>query len=404
MNTLDRNSLTLPVEVVIEIFSRLPLKSIARSRCVCKLWSSLLRGQDFTDSFSTKSRARPQLLFACSDHRVSKFIFFTSPQPENPEENSNVVVATNHLAPFPLSDVFYGSTNGFFCYEAERIFEGMEGPVFDPVVCNPNTGQSLTLPSLNSRDRHGAKSYLGYDPIGKEFKVLSTLRTFANDEWIVVKHQVLTLGTDDLAWRSVECCVTHSYSSKWICIGGVIYYATSVDDSSRWISWKLSIEKCTIRQLWWTTVANSVWLCRWILVLLPESVRVLRCGYLSRRRCKAWVVQACVRVATFVEGCGYGGHVHRWNGWWKGNRVFSPLYQHVPSYVVYFNVERKTITKVGILGMEAFQGMRFSTHLNYVENAREAYLSNFQWGKCSFHFVCFFFSNVLWKIQQGDDR
>lgn len=105
--------------------------------------------------------------------------------------------------------------------------------MFDPVVCNPNTGQSLTLPSLNSRDRHGAKSYLGYDPIGKEFKVLSTLRTFANDEWIVVKHQVLTLGTDDLAWRSVECCVTHSYSSKWICIGGVIYYATSVDDSSR---------------------------------------------------------------------------------------------------------------------------------------------------------------------------
>lgn len=383
MNTLDRNSLTLPVEVVIEIFSRLPLKSIARSRCVCKLWSSLLRGQDFTDSFSTKSRARPQLLFACSDHRVSKFIFFTSPQPENPEENSNVVVATNHLAPFPLSDVFYGSTNGFFCYEAERIFEGMEAPVFDPVVCNPNTGQSLTLPSLNSRDRHGAKSYLGYDPIGKEFKVLSTLRTFANDEWVVVKHQVLTLGAEDLAWRSVECCVPHSYSSKWICIGGVIYYATSVDSSrySMVACFDLRTEKFTFVEFLETfskEMHHSTTLVNYCgrlgLIMSLES------GFVTGEctSFEMWVLEDAARHE-------WSKHVYVLPPSWKdvvtevmyiagmvgeSEIVFSPLYQHVPSYVVYFNVERKTITKVGILGMEAFQGKRFSTHLNYVENVK----------------------------------
>ncbi|KAH0930201.1 hypothetical protein HID58_015928 [Brassica napus] len=42
----------------------------------------------------------------------------------------------------------------------------------------------------------------------------------------------------------------------------------------------------------------------------------------------------------------------------------------LPSYVIYFNVERKTITKVGIQGMEAFQGKRLDTHLNYAENVK----------------------------------
>ncbi|CAF1865826.1 hypothetical protein YC2023_055091 [Brassica napus] len=43
-------------------------------------------------------------------------------------------------------------------------------------------------------------------------------------EWISAKHQVLTLGTKNLSWRMVECCIPHNCSDKWICISGVIYY------------------------------------------------------------------------------------------------------------------------------------------------------------------------------------
>ncbi|CAN7061568.1 unnamed protein product, partial [Brassica rapa subsp. trilocularis] len=50
--------------------------------------------------------------------------------------------------------------------------------------------------------------------------------------------------------------------------------------------------------------------------------------------------------------------------------VLAPWFENVPSYVIYFNVERKTITKVGIQGMEVFQGKRLDTHLNYVENVK----------------------------------
>ncbi|CDY34486.1 BnaC04g13130D [Brassica napus] len=61
--TADEVLLKIPIDLIIEIFSRLPLKSIARCRCVSKRWASLLRRPHFTELFFTKSLARPQLFF-----------------------------------------------------------------------------------------------------------------------------------------------------------------------------------------------------------------------------------------------------------------------------------------------------------------------------------------------------
>ncbi|KAF3580610.1 hypothetical protein DY000_02035014 [Brassica cretica] len=124
------SSLSIPDDLVLEIFSRLPLKAITRCRC---------------------------LLFACKDD--SKLFFFSSPQPENPEENS-YVVAANHLARFPCSDRFSAPTSGFFsCYGFSLIMNCE----LENVICNPSTGQSLTLPPiLKSRKGFGVESYLGY--------------------------------------------------------------------------------------------------------------------------------------------------------------------------------------------------------------------------------------------------
>ena len=50
--------------------------------------------------------------------------------------------------------------------------------------------------------------------------------------------------------------------------------------------------------------------------------------------------------------------------------VLSPSITKGPAYVIYYNVERKTITKVEIQGMEAYQGKSFRTCLNYIENVQ----------------------------------
>ncbi|CAN6883218.1 unnamed protein product [Brassica oleracea] len=168
MTSPQQISLPIPDELVFEIFSRLPSKVIARCRCVCKLWSSMLCSQDFIQSFLTKSCACPQILFSCE----AKFdiCFWSVPQPQNLEGDSSAVAAANHLAPFRRYTRFLGCTNGLFVCG----FEGLKNDSkFVTVICNPSTGQSLTLPRLKSRTRYEVETYLGYDPIAKEYKVLS---------------------------------------------------------------------------------------------------------------------------------------------------------------------------------------------------------------------------------------
>ncbi|KAF3556128.1 hypothetical protein F2Q69_00017138 [Brassica cretica] len=172
-----------------------------------------LRREDFTDLFLTKSFARPQLLFACQDHNRNYIFFSSSPHPEEEENSSSYVVAANHLARFRSSHKLFGCTNGFLCYKA------------NPVIYNPTTGQSLTLP--RRKKRFGVvESYLGYDPVSKDFKALSM-----ESARFSVNHQVLTLGAKKSPWRLVQCSTPHMSSSKWISISGVLYYAASEDGS-----------------------------------------------------------------------------------------------------------------------------------------------------------------------------
>ncbi|KAJ4903435.1 F-box protein DOR [Raphanus sativus] len=390
MTTFDRNSLTLPVEVVTEIFLRLPLKSIARCRCVCKLWSSILRSQDFTESFLTRSTACPRLMFAFQVH--SEVVLFSSPQLSNPEENSYVyVVATKHLALSPyFSRNYVCSTNGFFCDKTYVILKEEKYPGFAPVIRNPNTGQSLTLPILISKKRYGVQSYIGYDlsylgyePIAKEFKVLSMIKSRVSDEWISVDHQVLTLGTKNLSWRLVECCIPHYFSDKWICISGVLYYAAKVNGMSRYsmvACFDLKSEKFSFVKLMETfnrVMEVSTTMVNYngklgLLLSRDDSVDVTR----ASTSFELWVLRDAAKHV-------WSKHVYMLPALWKdvveermviagmvGTNVIvlSPWWPKGPAYVIYYNVERKTITKVGIQGMEAYQRKSFHICLNYVEN------------------------------------
>ncbi|CAN6834265.1 unnamed protein product [Brassica oleracea] len=378
-----RIMINVPDDLAMEIFSRLPSKAMARCRCACKLWSSVLRSQDFTELFLTKSCARPQLLFVREDYSVGEFVFISSPQPENPEENS-YVVATNHLARFPRSNGFYGCTctrDGFFCYGDNRNLKGLQRPVRVPVISNPSTGQSLTLPRWNSKKKYGVESYLGYDPIEKEFKVLSMNKSRVSEGWISVEHKVLTLGTKKLSWRLVECCIPHRSSSKWICISGVLYYAASAAGSS-----ENSMVVCfDLRSEEFSSVKFGK--------AMPDSTTLVnydgKLGLLmsgdshdvsgARTSFELWVVRDAAKHEWF-------NHIYVLPPSWEdvvaaetmciagmvgvNEIVLPPWFQRLPYYVIYFNVERKTITKVGIQGLEAFHGGSFHTYLNYVENVK----------------------------------
>ncbi|XP_056847306.1 F-box protein At5g65850-like [Raphanus sativus] len=152
----------IPVDLIIEILLRLPTKTIARCRCISKFWASIICRTDFTDSFMIRSQARPQILFSI---RNSDFFFFLAPQ----FQNKSSLVAKDHLK-LPIngsSSQFCGPVRGFVCLT--NFTSGMKETV--STVCNLSTGQAIHLPNVKASSNF-VKSYLGFDPIHQQFKVL----------------------------------------------------------------------------------------------------------------------------------------------------------------------------------------------------------------------------------------
>ncbi|XP_023638918.1 F-box protein At3g47030-like [Capsella rubella] len=206
----------IPVDVLIDIFSRLPLEAVARCRCVSKLWSSVLRHQDFTQLYLKESYVRPRILFTFL--YMDRRFFYSIPQDIDPEHNYAFPITPFFHMRFPTG---YGSPYdvspsilGFICTESRK-----------PTICNPSTGEFISLPIATAK-KHQTRTCFGYDPIGKIFKVLCVSGDFV--------CRVATLGTGKVRWRRVECSSPHQpLATTEIWIGGIIYYLTnSMDDVS----------------------------------------------------------------------------------------------------------------------------------------------------------------------------
>ncbi|KAG7600454.1 F-box associated interaction domain [Arabidopsis suecica] len=192
------------------MFSRVPAKSIARFSCVSE---SILGRPDVTEQFLTKFLSRPRLLF--STEYTKEFLVFSSPQPQKPDENSSLV-ATPYKR-FPK-------------YFPTRVSTALGGLLFLQnfgrkklrVICNPVTGESITLPKVKATGV--GESYFGFDPSSKKFKVLCmTWSRYGTPN----THRILTLETGKRLWRMIQDPVLPHYS--WydeICINGVLYYVT----------------------------------------------------------------------------------------------------------------------------------------------------------------------------------
>ncbi|KAG7604235.1 putative F-box domain-containing protein [Arabidopsis thaliana] len=124
---------SIPDDLVVEIALRLSSKSIARCRCVSKLWASILYRQDFTELFITKSSARPRLLFAVL--KASGLIFYSSPQSQNP---SLEVDFHNHMK-------FHEDMNLYMC----SYVSGTENLKWRKMICplthEPYYGRALSI-------------------------------------------------------------------------------------------------------------------------------------------------------------------------------------------------------------------------------------------------------------------
>ncbi|CAA7055595.1 unnamed protein product [Microthlaspi erraticum] len=365
----------IPNDLVTEIFLRLPSNSISRFRCLSKLWDSTFSSPDFTEAFRTISCSRPKLLFACLSE--NKTFFFSSPQPQDSSP-----LTASFLTSFPVT-----------CpYEIHHqwYFGATKGTVQS--ICNPSTGKILTLPEVKNCARV-RRSSLGFDPIDKHLKVLTTTLSYKNGSYSAEQHQVLTLGNgEELSWRKITCNIQGFHSDGFgrrrhdgICINGILYYLDEDYNDGKCcdiVCFDVRYEKFsyikTDKELGKARgkIDSSLVNYKGKLAKLDPIicsnhgiVTGINLWVLQDSEKNEWWSYAYVLPPpwkSIVEG----PRLHFVGITNNGEIVMSPEYIGKCLYLVYYNPKRNTLTRVGIKGMEAYEKSKARIFLDYVEDLK----------------------------------
>ncbi|XP_056843480.1 F-box protein DOR-like [Raphanus sativus] len=369
------NSEPIPHDLIYEILLRLPAISIARFRCVSKLWASTLRSHAFTELFLTRSSTRQQFLFACQND--DEMFFFTAPQ--NPDKNSSLVDPYYHMKIPCIDDTskICGHVRGLVCLTHLRTVKGRKHTV--PEICNPSTGQSIFLPKVKT-NKVNVRSFFVYDPIGKQFKVLSMTWPCYGNDWLCKEYQVLTLGTKKQSWRMIQCSVPHHPISGGICINGCLYYHSKVASIEQYtiVCFDVTSEKFTsIRK----ATGNVLWIELNLVNYNGKLATLTSDGH--------WQVSGesrCIELWVLVdaEKHEWSKHVYQLPTLWKdvvandflffigisGTDEILILAHSLSGInsVLYYDFVRGTIRKVEIEGIDAFR--HCNTFIHHVENVK----------------------------------
>ncbi|KAL3515944.1 hypothetical protein ACH5RR_022846 [Cinchona calisaya] len=182
----------LPVDVVFEILSRLPVKTLIRFTLVCKSWSSLIRNPEFL-----AARQRYTGLSRCNEKRLFLYI----------KGNSYALISDEHAheqltGTFPAglfcSEILGRSCNGLVCLK--MTYNKAKTGIFlwNPLI---QKFKALdTFPYMYTYDDDDCFLYgLGYHEPCKDHRVVRVSFTEKSKK---NKVDIYSMSTD--SWRTVE--------------------------------------------------------------------------------------------------------------------------------------------------------------------------------------------------------
>ncbi|KAK9091943.1 hypothetical protein Syun_026854 [Stephania yunnanensis] len=189
----------LPREVALDIFSRLPITSLQRLKCVSKLWHSLAKDPHLLFMYKATHK-NPSLILHCDLHEDHLYLI------ESDIHAHFDITLLKLDQPFksvtPTFDIL-GSCNGFLCLSNSQSPDTLH-------VYNPLTNESTQLPNTNKNFSHQRVVLgLGFSSKTKEFKVVRTVYAYPPSRLMGIGYigygdsdtSLYTLGIDD-SWRS----------------------------------------------------------------------------------------------------------------------------------------------------------------------------------------------------------
>ncbi|CAK9158914.1 unnamed protein product [Ilex paraguariensis] len=217
----------LPHEIIIEILTKLPVKSILRCILVCKAWHSLITSPNFIVTHLNRT-----ILNSKIDH-PTLFIRHYDKNDHNEHytlhrEDETFGVSFSELE-FPFkSPIGYfrivGGCNGLICL-SDDLFGDME----TIILWNPSIRKSVTLPKPSKpKSPHMFVLGFGVDPMTQDFKVVRIVyyKGFFNGYEAPPDVEIYTLSTG--SWRSINsaapsyCMVEFMWSQALV--NGVVHW------------------------------------------------------------------------------------------------------------------------------------------------------------------------------------
>ncbi|CAA7042834.1 unnamed protein product [Microthlaspi erraticum] len=217
----EDHNISIHVDLVIEILSRLPVRALLRLKCLSKEFSGIIQSRYFVNLCLSCPSNRPRLLFCFHCHKDKKLLFFSAPHgwpssiaPTRHEMTVRGGVGVSLRSP---------PVRGWIIYTIRPN---------QHVICNPSTRQHLSLPENKILGKHDDLIeflIFGYDPIFDQFKVLCMSGLGGpsqNQFW------VFTVGQDGDLWRKIPgipnhlnpVTCNHVCGESGICINGVLYF------------------------------------------------------------------------------------------------------------------------------------------------------------------------------------
>ncbi|KAM3302445.1 F-box/kelch-repeat protein like [Capsicum chacoense] len=220
-NQSNPTKLYWPAEILTEILSRLPIKSLLRFKSVLKSWSSLISSPEFT---------KYHLSLSANNNKdyTNHSVMWSIAQPEVNLKECPIMEETNldyHMKNSSISCVIEGSVNGLICLvnEAKELF-----------LWNQALRKYKKLPDFRTKlkdDTHCTYGF-GYDDIHDCYKVLCS---FSITRYPRNFQEINIYSLKNNSWRTIHFSRRVTWlngSGKYV--NGTLYWATSIDIKSGW--------------------------------------------------------------------------------------------------------------------------------------------------------------------------
>ncbi|PIA56808.1 hypothetical protein AQUCO_00700870v1 [Aquilegia coerulea] len=179
--------------LVVNIFSRLPAKTLSRFKSVCKQWLSLIEDPSFVDSHLALTKEKGMGYIQILDIKEGRFRYFSMNTSTGLTKELGFTVKVRY--PYPLTP----PCNGLLCFPEgiKRSFKLMR-------LCNLTTGETITIPKPQCflKKRPGALvTAFGLDISSANYKVVCS--TENSDSQVEV--YTLRSGGGGNSWKTIKC-------------------------------------------------------------------------------------------------------------------------------------------------------------------------------------------------------